>query len=400
MIAESGALLAEGARFTREPVLLMADVDIERLVHDRQVTTSFSELAEEAADDRRIIECSARQPKWKQPLRRAIPSQPFVPRDTAARDERCHEIFSIQTAALATRLTHCRISHVVLGVSGGLDSTLALLVCVRACDELGLGHRAVIAATMPGFGTSARTLRNARALCRALGVTMREIDIKPACIQHFKDIGHDPRKHDVVFENVQARERTQILMDVANQQAGLHVGTGDLSELALGWCTYGGDQMSMYNVNCGVPKTLVRYLVQWAADTQVDADARTVLRDVLATPISPELLPPDASGNIVQKTEGTLGPYEVHDFFLYHVVRCGAPPEKVLLMARQAFGTAYTKRALAQWLEAFYRRFFASQFKRSCMPDGPKVGTVSLSPRGDWRMPSDAESAVWRQESD
>jgi len=398
LVAENGIMLEEGERFGREPSLVVADADIERLVHDRQVSTSFSAAAGQEVIGRRRIPFSARQPKWKRPLRRSVARHPFVPSDAAARDARCKEIFSIQAAALAKRLEHCRIERVVLGVSGGLDSTLALLVCVRAFDGLGVARRGITAVSMPGFGTSDRTHRNAKKLAGVLGVSTKEIDIRAACLQHFKDIGHEPSMHDIVFENAQARERTQILMDLANQLGAIHVGTGDLSELALGWCTYGGDQISMYNVNCGVPKTLVKYLVQWVAETQVSAAARVVLADVLATPISPELLPPDALGRIAQKTEAAIGPYELHDFFLYHMVRSGARPGKILMLARQAFGSAYSAKEVARWLRVFCTRFFASQFKRSCMPDGPKVGTVSLSPRGDWRMPSDAEAALWLDE--
>lgn len=400
MIAENGVMLAENARFERESVLLIADVDSARLQHDRRTTTSFSTAAAEHAPSCRIVDFSLTQPRWQTPLRRTISPHPFVPADPAERATRCAEIFNIQTAALAKRLEHCGMRRVVLGVSGGLDSTLALLVAVKTFDLLGYDRRDIHALTLPGFGTTSRTRSNVDALCAALGVTGEAIDIRPVCSHIFEDIGHDPLQHDVTYENVQARTRTLLLMNRANQLGALQLGTGDLSELALGWCTYSGDHISMYNVNCGVPKTLVRYLIAWVAETHCDPRARQVLIDVLDTPISPELLPPSADGAIAQKTEEAIGPYELHDFFLYHTVRCGAPPRVTLLLAAQAFNGRYTREVILRWLRVFYTRFFAHQFKRSCVPDGPKVGSVSLSPRGDWRMPSDASPATWLAELD
>ncbi|WP_455130067.1 NAD(+) synthase, partial [Pseudoramibacter alactolyticus] len=301
----------------------------------------------------------------------------------------------IQSVGLMSRIHHIGDVPMVLGISGGLDSTLALLVCAEACDRLGLPHSAIHAVTMPGFGTTDRTYDNAVALIRGLGATFREIDIRRAAADHLADIGHDPAAHDVTYENAQARERTQILMDLANQVGGIVVGTGDLSELALGWATYNGDHMSMYAVNAGVPKTLVRYLVAYVADQARFAGIRQILTDVLDTPVSPELLPPDESGKIAQKTEDLVGPYALHDFFLYHVVRNGFSPKKVDRLARAAFAGTYDAAAIRKWLRRFYGRFFAQQFKRSCLPDGPKVGSVALSPRGDWRMPSDAKASLW-----
>jgi NAD+ synthase (glutamine-hydrolysing) len=318
-----------------------------------------------------------------------------VPTDAARRADHCREIFNIQTVGLAKRLHHLSARQVVLGISGGLDSTLALLVCVRAFDRLGLARSGIVAVTMPGFGTTARTRSNAEQLALELSVTLRVIPIGESVRLHFRDIGHDEERHDVTYENAQARERTQILMDVANQVGGLVVGTGDLSEAALGWMTFNGDHMSMYHVNAGVPKTLVRFLVGWCAE-EVFADAiAALLQDVIETPISPELLPLAEGEQLVQKTEETIGPYELHDFFLFQVVRYHDAPAKVFFLAQQAFAGVYSDATILRWLGVFYRRFFAQQFKRSAMPDGPKVGSVALSPRGDWRMPSDAASALW-----
>ena len=305
------------------------------------------------------------------------------------RNAACGEIFSIQVNGLAKRWMHTKAETLVIGISGGLDSTLALLVCVKTADKLGFDRKRIVGITMPGFGTTNRTYNNALQLMQALGVSVKEISIKDACIQHFKDIEHDPLLHDVTYENTQARERTQILMDMANKTNGLVVGTGDLSELALGWATYNGDHMSMYAVNSGVPKTLVRYLVDWASH-QLDKQSEEILQDVIDTPVSPELLPADEEGNIAQKTEDLVGPYELHDFFLYYFVRFGFSPEKILFLAQNAFEKEYDKETIVKWLKIFIRRFFNQQFKRSCMPDGPKVGSINLSPRGDWRMPSDA----------
>ena len=340
------------------------------------------------------------------PLTRYVDPHPFVPAMDDARAIRCEEILSIQAHGLASRLAHTGSDHAVIGISGGLDSTLALLVTVRAFDQLGYDRSGIVAVTMPGFGTTDRTYTNAIELVQSLGADLREISIVDSVLQHFADIGHNQDVHDVVYENAQARERTQILMDVANQVGGMVIGTGDLSELALGWATYNGDQMSMYGVNASVPKTLVRYLVDYCADAyeeQGEDEIAHVLRDVLDTPVSPELLPSAADGSIEQKTEDLVGPYELHDFFLFHVLRHGSGPLKVLRLAECAFGTGtdqeiYDHETIVRWLKVFYRRFFSQQFKRSAMPDGPKVGSVSLSPRGDLRMPSDASSSLWLSE--
>ncbi|MDR2148331.1 MAG: NAD(+) synthase, partial [Tannerella sp.] len=329
---------------------------------------------------------------------RSINAYPFVPKEDSVLKERCEEILNIQTNALAKRLQHIHCETAVIGISGGLDSTLALMVTVRAFDKLGIPRRNILGITMPGFGTTGRTYHNAVQLMESLKVTFREISIKDACIQHFKDIGHDGVTPDVTFENTQARERTQILMDLANMHNGIVVGTGDLSELALGWTTYNGDHISMYAVNVGVPKTLVKHLVEWAAHRETDEQARKTLLDIASTPISPELTPADGQGKIQQKTENIIGPYELHDFFLYHFIRFGASPGKILVLANQAFGEKYDEGTIRKWLRLFLQRFFSQQFKRSCLPDGPKVGSVSLSPRGDWRMPSDAVVAEWLEE--
>jgi len=330
-------------------------------------------------------------------LRRPVSRTPFVPPDDEERNARCQEIFLLQTSGLAKRLRHTGSHQVVIGLSGGLDSTLALLVTVKAFDRLGLDRNGIVALTMPGFGTTERTRGNAEELAELLGVDLRVIPIEAAVRQHFEDIGHDETQQDITYENSQARERTQILMDVANQVGGLVIGTGDLSELALGWCTYNGDHMSMYGVNGGVPKTLVRYLVDWCARVEFEGRVSEVLEDVCKTPVSPELLPPDADGNIGQLTEQLVGPYELNDFFLYQVVRMHFAPRKILMLAEQVFDDL-SREALIHWLRQFYRRFFSQQFKRSCLPDGPKVGTLALSPRGDWRMPSDAVATLWLQQ--
>ena len=398
IVAENGVVLKENQRFERGPTLTVADVDSERLIHDRQVNTSFRQAIGMRENGYRILDTVMRNTHWGIPLQRELTCHPFVPGNPNERDKRCEEILAIQTAGLEKRLEHCKIDQAVVGVSGGLDSTLALLVCVKAFDNLGYDRKCIHALTMPGFGTSSRTYQNVNALARALAVDMQEINITDACLKHFDDIGHNRDKQDIVYENVQARERTQILMNRANQCNGLLVGTGDLSEMALGWSTYNGDHMSMYNVNCGVPKTLVKYLIAWVADTQMTGAVTAVLHDILATPISPELLPADSAGTITQKTEETVGPYELHDFFLYHIVRFGSKPGKVLFLAEQAFKGKYTRAEIKQWLRCFITRFFANQFKRSCVPDGPKVGTVNLSPRGDWRMPSDAVPDTWLAE--
>ncbi len=397
LIAENGTLLAEGRRFRREGDLVVTDVDVERLRVERARLTSYADCAGEVIGDRYhrvdLEEIPAPKPHR---LVRAIDPAPFVPRDPATLDERCQEIFSIQTAGLARRLEHTGLTKVTLGLSGGLDSTLALLVCVRAFDLLRLPRAGVLAVTMPGFGTTGRTLENARRLSGALGTTLREIDIKAACLQHIRDIGLDPEdRESVTYQNLQARERTQVLMDLANLHGAIQVGTGDLSEIALGWSTFGGDHLSMYNVNAGVPKTLVRELVRWVAGHETTGGEADVLTDVLATPVSPELVPPSADGTSAQDTEQIVGPYELHDFFLHCIVRLGAGPAKTLFLADHAFAGRYEMGTLKRWLRVFVTRFFASQFKRSVAADGPKVGSVSLSPRGDRRIPSDASARAF-----
>lgn len=396
LIAENGTMLAQAARFSLDEQLTVADVDIERLEFERRRNTSFR-MREEAGEST-VIEMELPDALKASALDRRVDPMPFVPADEAHRSERCEEIFQIQSHGLARRLAHTGCRCAVVGISGGLDSTLALLVTVRTFDKLGLDRRGILGITMPGFGTTDRTYRNALKLMEGLGVTVREIPIRDACLQHFRDIGLPESERSAAYENAQARERTQILMDVANMEGGLVIGTGDLSELALGWATYNGDQMSMYGVNASVPKTLVRHLVRWAADTERDGATRATLLDIIDTPVSPELLPADREGNIAQKTEDLVGPYELHDFFLYNFVRAGFRPAKIAFLAEQAFAGSYDRETIVKWLRVFFRRFFAQQFKRSAMPDGPKVGSVSLSPRGDWRMPSDASAALWLRE--
>jgi len=385
LIAENGKIIASSERFSFEPQLIVTDIDIERLQAERIRNTNYAN--DKSAIVYRIISLEdAHFTNFD--LNRAFDKHPFVPPITN-RDASCHEIFSIQIGGLAKRWQHTQSETVVIGISGGLDSTLALLVSVKTADKLGLDRKQIIGITMPGFGTTDRTYTNAINLMKSLGITMLEISIKAACLQHFKDINHDPKLHDVVYENTQARERTQILMDIANKHRGLVIGTGDLSEMALGWSTYNGDHMSMYAVNSGVPKTLVRYLVDWAAH-QLESSSEEILRDILDTPVSPELLPADENGDIAQKTEDIVGPYELHDFFLYYMVRFGFSPTKILFLAKNAYADTYPDEVIEKWLKTFIRRFFSQQFKRSCIPDGPKVGSINLSPRGDWRMPSDA----------
>ena len=397
IIAENGNLLAESPRFTMEEQLVISEIDIETLQNDRQVNTSFmygtSGLPKEKAQ---VVDFQVRIPDGFS-LTRPVDPHPFTPSGEALK-ERCEEIFHIQVAGLAKRLVHAHAQTAVVGISGGLDSTLALLVTVMTFDALKMPRGQIIGITMPGFGTTDRTYTNACDLIRSLGVTLKEIPIKEACLQHFRDIDHDPSVHDVTYENCQARERTQLLMDVANQKNGLVIGTGDLSELALGWATYNGDHMSMYGVNGSIPKTLVKYLVEWVANHKVDNASRLTLLDIVDTPISPELIPADENGNIKQKTEDLVGPYELHDFFLYHFLRFGSHPSKIYFLAQKAFAGIYDNATVKKWLYTFFRRFFQQQFKRSCLPDGPKVGSVSLSPRGDWRMPSDAVSRLWLEE--
>ena len=398
IIAENGTLLEESPRFTMQEQLVISEIDIENLQNDRQVNTSFMHgtstlLADETITIPFVLSENSGQPI----LTRSVDPHPFTPSGDALK-ERCEEIFQIQVAGLAKRIVHTHSRTAVVGISGGLDSTLALLVTVMTFDALNIPRNQILGITMPGFGTTDRTYTNACDLIRSLGVTLKEISIKDACLQHFKDISHNPSVHDVTYENSQARERTQILMDVANQKNGLVIGTGDLSELALGWATYNGDHMSMYGVNGSIPKTLVRYLVEWVAHNRVDEASRATLLDIVDTPISPELIPADENGNIKQKTEDLVGPYELHDFFLYHFLRFGSSPAKIYFLAQQAFGGSYDKETIRKWLHTFFRRFFQQQFKRSCLPDGPKVGSVSLSPRGDWRMPSDAMATLWLKE--
>lgn len=394
LIYENGALLKESKRFLKETQLIYTDIDLEMLGNDRRKNSTF--MSQKQIDFREI--CFSMKAQPIEELERVIKPQPFIPENNQYLNARCQDIFSIQTVGLARRIEHTQAKSVVVGISGGLDSTLALLVSAKACDYLGISRKHVIGITMPGFGTTDRTYQNALSLMDVLGVQRREISIQKAALQHFEDIGHDISVHDVTYENTQARERTQILMDIANKENGFVVGTGDLSELALGWATYNGDHMSMYGVNAGVPKTLIRVLVRWIAESDSFQKAKDILFDVLDTPVSPELLPPDEKGNINQKTEEIVGPYELHDFFLYYVVRFGFSPSKILFLAEQAFNGEYERSILLKWLKNFYHRFFTQQFKRSCMPDGPKVGTISLSPRGDWRMPSDALNHIWMEE--
>lgn len=388
---ENGSKLAEGKRFQFDNTLTIGDVDVEKLLHDRMKNTSFHT---DQLEPVRKIHCSI--PATNQPIRRTYAKYPFVPSNPNKRNERANEILTIQSCALARRLKHTGSKKCILGVSGGLDSTLAYLVILRAFDILKIAPQNLIAVTMPGFGTTDRTYQNAKELIRKTGATLREVSIKDACILHYKDIGHDAGNHDVTYENAQARERTQILMDIANQESGLVIGTGDLSELALGWCTYNGDHMSMYAVNTSIPKTLVRYLVEY--EMQNNKTLHDVLKSILDTPISPELLPPSKDGKILQKTESKIGPYMLHDFFLYHFLRNGFSTKKIFYLAKETFKDDYEEEELRKWLTVFMKRFFSQQFKRSCLPDGVKVGSVSLSPRGDLRMPSDATSTIWIEE--
>lgn len=399
IICENGSVLKENKRFSRENDIIYADLDLELIDNDRRKNISFFECPAPEGGVRTIY-FDMPEADYSD-FERYVSPAPFVPRNDEKLSERCSDIFSIQYTGLAKRVYHTNAKALVIGISGGLDSTLALLVASKACDYLGIPRTTVLGITMPGFGTTDRTYNNALSLMKVLGVRTMEISIKDAAIQHFKDIGHNIDNHDVTYENTQARERTQILMDMANKENGFVVGTGDLSELALGWATYNGDHMSMYGVNAGVPKTLVRVLVKWIAEHgSMNEKETSILYDILDTPVSPELLPPDKDGNINQKTEEIVGPYELHDFFLYYVVRCGFPPAKIYFLAQNAFAGLYDNETILKWLKNFYRRFFSQQFKRSCLPDGPKVGTISLSPRGDWRMPSDAVNTVWMKEVD
>ncbi len=393
LIAENGVLLAESKRFSLKSELLIADIDIDALRHDRIKNTNYLTAFSEQISEVDCFLPPVTPDKWY----RTFNPHPFIPSDNRA-EEHLSEVFLIQTNGLAKRLQHTGVTTAIIGISGGLDSTLALLVTIKAFDILSLPRENIHGITMPGFGTTKRTYRNAVELMKSAGVTMREISITEAVTQHFKDIGHDIHLHDITYENSQARERTQILMDYANMTGGLVVGTGNMSELALGWATYNGDHMSMYGVNTSIPKTLVAKLVQWIADNRMEEPARSILHDVLDTPFSPELLPADEEGNIAQKTEHFVGPYELHDFFLHRMLRYGDGPKRIFFLACQAFNEKYAPDEIGKWLRVFYKRFFAQQFKRSCLPDGPKVGSVNLSPRGDWRMPSDASAAVWLKE--
>lgn len=401
MIAENGEVLAETERFSFESEYCVADIDIDKLRNDRLKNTSFttSHYKNFQTVEYRTVPIEMDIEKLQFSLDRYIHQTPFVP-SLSSLDDKCSETFSIQIGGLAKRLLHTNIKNTVVGVSGGLDSTLALLVMVKVYDKLNIPRENIYGITMPGFGTTDRTYNNALKLMESLGVSIKEISIKDAVIQHFKDIDHDINVHDVTYENSQARERTQVLMDYANKVNGLVIGTGDLSELALGWCTYNGDHMSMYAVNSGIPKTLVKTLVQWISDTQVDEVSKEILVDILNTPVSPELLPAGDNGQIVQITEDAVGPYILHDFFLYNMLRYGYEPRKIYFLAKYAFKEDYQDEVILKWLKIFYRRFFSQQFKRSCIPDGPKVGTINLSPRGDWRMPSDASVSLWLRQLD
>ena len=399
LIAENGTLLAEGERFKRAGDLVTTDVDTERLAVERARQTSFADGVHELGGAYRTVRLRPIPADEGRRLDRRVEAHPFVPDDPVTLDDRCQEIFAIQTAGLAKRLEPAGLRRVTLGLSGGLDSTLALLVCVKTFDLLALPRDGIVAVTMPGFGTTARTLGQARELARALRVRLREIDIQAACRQHIQDIGLDPEdRQSATFQNVQARERTQVLMDLANLEAAINVGTSDLSEMALGFTTFAGDHISMYNVNGSVPKTLVKALIRWVAAHRTTGPESAVLEAVLDTPISPELVPPGAKGDLGHQTEDIVGPYELHDFFLFCLVRLGAGPRKILFLAEHAFAGRYDTPAVRKWLRVFLTRFFAQQFKRSVCPDGPKVGSVSLSPRGDWRMPSDASSEAWLRE--
>ena len=393
VIAENGRLAAENVRFDRSGSVIYADVDVERLGAARLSESSFHD--NQLPPGTRFRTLMLPEVPGSPDFRYAWnPPRPFVPENAADRRERCSEILSIQVAGLAKRVEHMGAKKLVIGISGGLDSTLALIVSSECCRLLGRPASDIEALTMSGFGTTGRTHRNSVELCRLLGVHLREVDIRPACLLHFKDIGHDPAVLSSTYENVQARERTQILMDLANEYGGMVVGTGDLSEIALGWSTYNGDHMSMYAVNCSIPKTLIRFLIETTAERS-EPELAAVLRDVIATPVSPELLPAASDGSIEQKTEDLIGPYELHDYFLYHFVKYGADPRKILALAADAFRGKFDEAEVEKWLRVFLRRFFQQQFKRSCIPDGPKVGTIALSPRGDWRMPSDAIWSEW-----
>lgn len=404
IISENGVLLSSSKRFERESSIIYGEIDFERLKFERMQGQTFEKCT--SIYSKRSIYQHIPMDRINvlgenDHIIRNYSKTPFVPSEKNIVNERCEEIFNIQSAGLAKRLEHTGSSKVVIGISGGLDSTLALLVCYETFKLLKKDPKDIVAITMPGFGTTNKTYNNALLLMDLLGTDRREISIKESVLQHFSDIGHDPQIHDITYENAQARERTQILMDVANKERGLVIGTGDLSEVALGWSTYNGDHMSMYAVNVSIPKTLVRFVIEWVMNNKFnDSMLKKTLRDILDTPISPELLPPDEAGEIRQKTEDTVGPYILHDFFLYYTIRFGMKPRKLLYIAIRTFKEDYTQDEIKKWLILFYKRFFSQQFKRSCIPDGPKVGSVSLSPRGDWRMPSDADVTIWINELD
>lgn len=404
IIAENGSIIKQGTRFGLEPQISIADVDLEALDNERRLNGSFTDSMLQFSREFKTVEVSLEKADYdSMTLQRKVRKMPFTPNETSRLNSRCQEIVNIQVMGLMRRMDFTHTKSLVVGISGGLDSTLALMVAVRAFDRLGLDRKGIYGITMPGFGTTGRTHNNAIALMNALGITVKEISIAAAVTQHFADIEHDAEVQDVTYENSQARERTQILMDYANKVGGMVLGTGDLSELALGWATYNGDHMSMYNVNCSVPKTLAKHLVMWFAATINTSNPtgmiiHETLLDVLDTPISPELTKADSDGNIAQMTEDLVGPYELHDFFLYNMMRHGFGPAKIYFLARHAFAGQYDNATIKKWLTTFSRRFFNQQFKRSCLPDGPKVGNVSLSPRGDWRMPSDASSALWMKQ--
>lgn len=394
IIAECGNIIAESKRFLPQQQIIFGEIDIDKINADRQNNSTFRKGVAQTGltVQPRYIQFKQRQIPFKH--ERNINPMPFIPNETNMKSS-CEEIFQIQVTGLATRLHHTGITKMIVGISGGLDSTLALLVCAKTCDKLNIDRKNIIGVTMPGFGTTTRTYRNAVEMIEKTGATLREISIREACMQHFKDIDHNPDNKDITYENTQARERTQILMDLSNQYNGMVIGTGDLSELALGWATYNGDHMSMYAVNAGIPKTLIRHLVKYVADNAIDTTLKDNITDVIMTPVSPELLPAQDDGNIAQITEDLVGPYELHDFFLYYTLRYGFSPAKIKFLATRAFGNQYDLPTIRHWLTTFCRRFFNQQFKRSCMPDSPKIGSVSLSPRGDWRMPSDASSRCW-----
>jgi NAD+ synthase (glutamine-hydrolysing) len=400
IIAENGIVLVETDRFQFSTQIGIADIDVQQLTNERIKNSSFS-TAERPQQPYRVIYFHLPETStsfWEEKLLRPIAQMPFVPADLTQRTKHCQEIFNLQSTGLARRLLHTNASGVVLGISGGLDSTLALLVTITAFDHIHWKRNGIVAITMPGPGTTSRTRNNAETLTQLLGVDLRQIPITEALQQHLRDIGHEENIHDVTYENAQARERTQILMDIANQTNGFTVGTGDLSELALGWSTYNGDQMSMYHVNAGVPKTLVRYLIEWYAERETNREISKILLDICATPITPELLPLTHGGILQQRTEDSIGPYMLHDFFLFYVVRHSFTPYKIFFLARKAFCDSYSPKEILHWMKVFYRRFISQQFKRSAMPDGPKVGSVALSPRGDWRMPSDVSYSMWIHE--